>query len=214
MPEKSIRMEHDHRIRTLEKEVAKSRETAKRLSYAKQRQAAIIEFLPDATFAVDVHGKVIAWNRAMESLCGLKAGEMLGRGDLAYSVPFHGSKRPMLIDLVLNWDEQIASEGPTVQKDGEILISETHNPPFSKKPCVLWHRAQPLFDRSGTVIGAVEVIRDITAWRQAEENLKNREELLRICVDNTPATVVLCDKDMRWLAYSRRCLEDYRLAPT
>jgi PAS domain-containing protein len=31
----------------------------------KQRLADIIDFLPDATFAVDIGGKVIAWNRAI-----------------------------------------------------------------------------------------------------------------------------------------------------
>ena len=28
--------------------------------------APIIDFLPDATFVIDLEGKVVAWNRAME----------------------------------------------------------------------------------------------------------------------------------------------------
>ena len=37
------------------------------------------------------------------------------------------------------------------------------------------------------------------------------EKLLRIIVEHTPASVVMCDKNMRWLAYSQRCIEDYNL---
>ena len=86
-----------------------------------------------------------------------------------------------------------------------MLITETRNPPFRKKPCVLRHRARPFYDKRGAVVGAIEVIRDITEWRQAEEGLKHREELLETFVDNTPATAVMCDNEMRWSAYSRRC---------
>ena len=35
-----------------------------------RREADIINFLPDATFAIDTRGVVIAWNRAMERMTG------------------------------------------------------------------------------------------------------------------------------------------------
>ena len=61
----------------------------------------IIDFLPDATFAIDKNGKVIAWNRAMEKLSGTKKKDILGKGDHAYSVPLYGEKRPMLADHII-----------------------------------------------------------------------------------------------------------------
>jgi PAS domain S-box-containing protein len=33
---------------------------------SQQRLSDFIDFLPDATMAIDVEGKVIAWNRAIE----------------------------------------------------------------------------------------------------------------------------------------------------
>ena len=51
-----------------------------------QRSSQIIDFLPDATFAIDTAGKVIAWNRAIEEMTGVSAEEMLGKGDYEYKV--------------------------------------------------------------------------------------------------------------------------------
>ena len=50
----------------------------------------IIDFLPDATFVIDIEGRVIAWNHAMEELTGVSAESMLGKGDYEYSLPFYG----------------------------------------------------------------------------------------------------------------------------
>ncbi len=55
-----------------------------------RRMADIIDFLPDATLVIDRQGKVIAWNRAMEEMTGITAGEMLGKGDYEYALPFYG----------------------------------------------------------------------------------------------------------------------------
>ena len=64
-----------------------------------ERQAAhqqlqdIIEFLPDATFVIDRDKRVIAWNRALEEMTGVSKADMLGKGDLAYAIPFYGERR-------------------------------------------------------------------------------------------------------------------------
>jgi len=63
-------------------------------------QDEIIDFLPDATLVIDREGKVIAWNRAMEVLTGVPAGDKLGNGDYEYALPFYKERRPMLANLV------------------------------------------------------------------------------------------------------------------
>ena len=40
---------------------------------SQRRMADIIDFLPDATLVIDRQGKVMAWNRAMEQMTGVKA---------------------------------------------------------------------------------------------------------------------------------------------
>jgi len=65
----------------------------------------IIDALPDAIFAIDRSGKVIAWNRSMEQLTQVSKGEMIGRERYEYAIPFYGRARPLLIDLALLPDD-------------------------------------------------------------------------------------------------------------
>ncbi|MCG6538168.1 MAG: PAS domain S-box protein, partial [Syntrophales bacterium LBB04] len=53
------------------------------LKDSERRLTDIINFLPDATFAIDRQGTVIAWNKAIEEMTGVKAADMLGMGNFA-----------------------------------------------------------------------------------------------------------------------------------
>ena len=72
--------------------------------------------------------KVLAWNRALEQLSGISAGDIVGKGDYEYSIWLYGKRRPILIDLVLHPDEDagrldytnIHNEGRTVTAQTEI----------------------------------------------------------------------------------------------
>ncbi|MDD1684976.1 MAG: PAS domain S-box protein, partial [Methanoregula sp.] len=155
------------------------------LHESESRLTAIINFLPDATFAIDREGKVIAWNRAIEDLTGVTAAEMLGKGDHEYAVPFYGHKRPILIDLIFEPEEEIGEHYTGIRRENEILIAETDLPRPRGKSLTLMGKASPLYNREGEVAGAIESIRDITARKQEEEELRaayeeiaaNQEEL-------------------------------------
>ena len=90
--------------------------------------ARVINFLPDPTFVIDRHGRVIAWNRAIEALTGVKADSMLGKGKYEYAVPFYGERRPVMIDLDGGWNDQIANHYRDIKKKGDLLFSETLEP--------------------------------------------------------------------------------------
>ena len=77
---------------------------------SEKRLADIINFLPDATFAIDRSGKVIAWNRAIEEMTGVAAADILGKGEYEYAIPFYGTRRKILIDLIFEPDDIIARD--------------------------------------------------------------------------------------------------------
>jgi PAS domain S-box-containing protein len=139
---------------------------------SRRQMADIIDFLPDATFVIDREGKVIAWNRAIEQMTGVPAADILGKGDYAYSIPFYGERRPILIDLVQIPQEEMERKYATIHRDGATLYGEAFTPLLQGTGRHLFATASILSDANGQVVGAIEAIRDITDRKQAEEELK------------------------------------------
>jgi signal transduction histidine kinase/CheY-like chemotaxis protein len=156
-------------------EERKSAESALRES--ERRLANIISFLPDATFVINNEGKVIAWNRAIEKLTGIKAERMLGKGDYEYSLPFYGKRRPILIDMTVNFDQALIENYDNIKRQEDCsLIGEAYMPRLKEGEVYLLASASALYDSEGNYWGAIESIRDITDRRHAEEELKKSKE--------------------------------------
>ncbi len=153
-----------------------------------RREADIISFLPDATAAIDTRGVVIAWNRAMEKMTGIRASEILGKGDYEYSLPFYHERRPTLIDLVLREDPDLEAGYPLLKRDGRTLIAEATLPClYNGRGATIWFTATPLYDSRGTIIGAIESVRDITARKQTETELGRKHDELEAAYNQLSA---------------------------
>jgi len=166
-----------------------------RQALEQQRLAQIVDFLPDATMVIDTEGKVIAWNRAIEQMTGVKAEDMLGKGDYEYAIPFYGERRPILIDLVGRWDKKIEEKYQYVKKNGDSLISETYDPRV-KPDGFLWNKASLLYDGAGEVMGAIESVRDITEMKEYERALIESEEKYRLLVENATDAIFIAQDGM------------------
>jgi len=130
----------------------------------------IVDFLPDATFVVDKDKSVIAWNRAIENMTGLKKEEVIGKGDHFYSIPFYGVRRPMLIDFLDNDLDDFKNLYGSIERDGRTLSVEVCIPSFRDgEDRYFWSTASSLFDKDGKKIGAIQTIRDVTERRRSEE---------------------------------------------
>jgi len=168
------------------------------LRESEQYLADIIDFLPDATLVIDREGTVIAWNRAMEDMTGVKAGDMMGRGNYEYAIPFYGERRPILIDIALLPHEEIAKNYSYLRREGSLIIGETDVPKVKGQKRFLSGWAQPIYDSSGEVIGAIECIRDNTEKHRAEEALSENEARYRLLADNASDIIFTMDRDLRF----------------
>jgi PAS domain S-box-containing protein len=187
------------------------RQAEARIRDHERRETDIINFLPDATFAVDTKGVVIAWNRAMEKMTGVPAGEILGKDDYEYALPFYRTRRPILIDLILDERSPARQKYPYIRQDGKMLYSEITIPHFNDgKGAVLWFTASPLYNTQGEVVGAIESIREITEWKRTEEALNESEKRFRDLADLLPQIVYEADLDGNLTYVNRIAFEMFR----
>lgn len=156
-------------------DISERKRVEKAIKDSEQRFSQIINFLPDPTFVVDIAGRVVAWNRAIEELTGLRATDMIGKGNYEYSLAFYPERRPVLIDLVLKRDEAAEEAYALVREEGDILVSETRHEDLRFNGRHLWKAARPLYDTQGEVVGAIESIRDITELKRTQELLLETE---------------------------------------
>jgi PAS domain S-box-containing protein len=68
-------------------------------------------------------------------------------------------------------------------------------------------------DASGRLLRVKGLTRDITERKRTEGQLAEREAQLRLFVEHTPAAIAVFDREMRYLAVSRRFAIDFRLPP-
>jgi len=162
-----------------------------------KRLTDIIDFLPDATFAVDREGRIIIWNKAIEKMTGLSATDMVGKGEYAYSVPFHGETRPQLIDLIFEDNEDVILLYPHILREEETLTTEVFCKALfnGKQGAWVFAKASPLHDHSGKIIGAIESIRDITEKKFTEEKLRKNVAWFKALFNATSDSVILVRPD-------------------
>jgi PAS domain-containing protein len=162
-----------------ERETQILKESESLLRESEHRLNDIINFLPDATFVIDIEGKVITWNKAMEEMTGVKAGDILGKNNFEYGLSLYGIRRPILIDLVLKPDSEIEKHYTGgINRQGSMLITETELRRPDGTIIFLAARALPISEKDGTVIGAIESIRDITGRKISEMALENYSQAL------------------------------------
>ena len=164
---------------------------------ARNRLTQIFDFLPDATMVIDNQGCIIAWSRAMEEMTGIKADEMMGKGEFEYGAVFYGEARPILIDLVRTWDDSYSDKYLNIEKlEGGVLYAESFHSHL-KGGIYISATARQLFDAEGQPNGAIETIRDITKLKEAEEAIKESEEKSRLILNSAGEGIFGVDKQGR-----------------
>ena len=165
--------------------------------------AAIVESSDDAILAMTLDGIIVHWNRAAEDLYGYKHSDAVG-AHMAFIVPDDRRDELDKTLTAIRAGERVAHlETVRVDLDGHrIDVSVT---------------ISPICDRSGTVIGASAIARDVTERKAfdaalsayadtLEQTCAVLEQAERLCRMGT--WIIHLDADEPWLYWSMNC---YRL---
>ena len=157
--------------------------------------AAVTAGLGEGVVAVDLEGLVTFLNPAAESLLKRRATDLVGhplreavRRSLGGSTPAGDDP---LLDVIRNGETRRAVETFWLG-DGSCFPAET-----TAAPIVI----------DGQVIGAVEVVRDITERRRLESDLAATEARYRTIVDQSPVMIWRTGADGRFDYFNRRWLD-------
>ncbi|WP_048198494.1 PAS domain-containing protein [Methanocella arvoryzae] len=149
-------------------------ESRAKLSESLRQLSNVIEFYPDATLIIDNNGRVVAWNKAIEDMTGVKAADMIGKGDNEYAVPFYGYRRSFLLNLVNLTADDLRDRYTDISVVNGRFEAVTADATLKGRKVILHCTASKLYDDSGNVIGAIESIRDVTAQKKMEAELQQQ----------------------------------------
>jgi PAS domain S-box-containing protein len=157
-------------------DITERKQIEEELKNSQRRLADIIEFLPDAVMVIDAEGKITSWNRAMEVMTGVKAADMIGKGNYQHAIPFYGKSRPVLIDLVMKPVEEVVAKYAHLKRHDNTLMGQGHITNLPGGELYFSGHATALRDLSGKIVGAIETVRDVTERKHFEDELAQAKD--------------------------------------
>lgn len=143
------------------------------------RLAAIVESTDDAIISMDLDGIITSWNPGAQRLFGYSPEETLGR-PLNILIPADRRDEEAGILAKLRRGERIDRyETTRLAKDGRILE--------------VWLTVSPLRDKSGRVVGASKIVRDITERKRMEGEVWQGRVRLRAILDTAIDAIISID---------------------
>lgn len=161
----------------------------------------VLNNIPDPIFFKDTKSRFTRINTAQSTMLGIDdPKKAIGKTDSDYFLKEHA--------------EDSLKDEMDIIKTGKPVIDKLER--IKRVDGVLrWVLTSkiPIVDSQNKISGIVGVTRDITDLKQAEEDLRENEELLRLVIDMTPNAIYVKDKEGKYLVANRLCAEWYGTTP-
>ncbi|HEY7590351.1 MAG TPA: PAS domain S-box protein [Candidatus Limnocylindrales bacterium] len=141
-------------------------------------QARLLESVRDAIVVVDTSGHFTYWNRGAEEMFGLTSAEVLGQDMRTVITPGSRDQVEALWGAVGRGETELG-EWETTRRDGTSLWLNV--------------RMSPIADERGVRTGFLALIKDVTARKQAELELRR----LGLAIDRANDAIIVTDGDDR-----------------
>ena len=137
------------------------------------------------TFVLDHRHRVIIWNSALEALTGIKADDVLGLEHL-WKI-FYETERPLLADLIIDEALDDLPKHYSQYEESPLISGGIQAEGWYRDPSGAGHyitiSAAPIRDRNGVLVGALQVMEDITERKQAQDAHEKTRRQLQLILD-------------------------------
>lgn len=161
-------------------------ETLARLELTRgvEQATATLQSIGDAVITVNTDGRIVSLNPAAERISGWSNAEAQGRvfQDVCRLID-EGSRQPVECPA-----KKCMSEKAVVSLPDSVVMVSRDGREFAVQDTVA-----PIHTRLGQIIGAVQVFRDVSERRRAEQELQQAQERLRAVVDGVLDGIVTFD---------------------
>jgi len=141
---------------------------------------AIVESSDDAIISKDLDGIIDSWNHGAEVIYGYTAKEVIGKSISLIMAPDSADEYKDIIARILREEPIRHYETKRKRKDGQLIdVSVT---------------ISPIRDRSGKILGASAIARDITERKRMENLLLESEERYRRIFETSRDGILLLEK--------------------
>ena len=171
-------------ILSFARDVTDRKQIEEKLHQHQQEFTTLVENSPDITARFDKQLRHLYVNKAVELANGMPASTFIGKTNRELGMP------ETTCDL---WDETLLKVFSTGQQQ---TIQFEFSTPTGKKyyDC----RAVPEFAQDNSVESVLAIVRDISALKQVEEQLRESEARFQIALKNSPIVVFNQDSDLRY----------------
>jgi PAS domain S-box-containing protein len=192
--------EADLRVATV-RDVTDRKKVEEELRRSEAKLGGIVTSAMDGVISMDEQQRIVLFNPAAEKLFGVKAEEVMGESIERLIPERYRAAHARHV-------EEFGRTGVTNRRLGGLetiwaLRANGEEFPIEASVSQVALEGGKLY----TVI-----LRDITERRQAEQRLKESEEQMRLYLASAPASIAVLDRQMRYLAVSRRWMQDYGLS--
>jgi PAS domain S-box-containing protein len=183
------------------RDLTEQRRVDRVLRLSEERFRALVNSVEDyAIFTVDLEGRVSSWNPGAARIKGYFTEEILGESiERFYPEEDRRAGKPRRLLREAAVHGRVEDEGWRVRKDGSLFWADVV--------------VSAMRSRNGELLGYAKVTRDLSARRQAEEELRHSEERFRLLVEGVKESALYmidpAGRVLTWNSGAER-IEGYR----
>ncbi|MHA1255196.1 MAG: PAS domain-containing sensor histidine kinase [Promethearchaeota archaeon] len=157
-----------------------SEQTERKLRESEERFRSLVETTSDWIWEVDVNSFYTYSSPKIKDILGYEPEEVIGKTPFDLMPSEEVARVNKIFQAAIESQKPITRlENTNLHKDGRLIVLETSG--------------IPIFNENGAFLGYRGIDRDITERKQAEEKLKESEEMFRNLFNNTPYAIWLVD---------------------